>query len=130
MVKYFPPFDTHIFNPFKHLPIFSKSSPPPPPVYSGPRVREWEEVEVRVLLPHPITQRLSGGGWGGGGGGRRRGECLLGSNERRLIYRSDFVVRGGGVLSWTYVENLGRKVKNERIRTIIWLTSNSQVHIS
>ena len=37
---------------------------------------------------------------------------------------------GGGGLSWTYVENVGRKVKNERIRTIIWLTSKSQVHIS
>ena len=55
-----------------------------------------------------------------------------GSNKEGVDLSERFcrVFFGGGVLSWTYVENLGRKVKNERIKTIIWLSSKSKVHIS
>ena len=77
-----------------------------------PKAKRGGEVNV-LYSPLPNCR--------GGGGLIRRGVDL---SERFCRF---FL---GGGLSWTYVENLGRKVKNERIRTIIWLTSKSQVHIS
>ena len=60
----------------------------------------------------------------------RASTSLLSRNKEGVDLSERFCSLGWGVLSLTYVENLGRKVKNERIRTIIWLTSKSQVHIS